>query len=145
MEYTKTRTCAYSCCNYCLLSKHTEILTVLQYRAIFLFFSGPVTKLVRVFMLGNRRPWVRSPAMTYQSLNMVLAAPCLALKTYWVELGQVMWLGVVSSVKGMILQWSNTYHKSEHWAACQKHCCDMTEKLLKTMLNPNKQQLLSVF
>ena len=46
--------------------------------------------------------------------------------------------GIVSSVRGMILQCRNTIKVSIEFPV--QHCRDMTEKLLKATLNPNKQQ-----
>ena len=78
-----------------------------------------------------------------KSLKMVLAAPCLALKTYGVEAGlvnpvagcdwvwyYVKWLGHDTSVR--------QHYKSEHWAPFRNQILViMTEKLLKVMLNQN--------
>ena len=78
---------------------------------------------------------------------MVLAAPRLALKTYGVELGlvdqcqdNVTGCGIISSVWGMILQWGSTIKVSIELPVATRHRCDMTEKLLQAMFNPNKQQ-----
>ena len=48
--------------------------------------------------------------------------------------------GIVSSVWGMILQCCNTIKVSIELPVATRHHCDMTEKLLKAALNPNKQQ-----
>ena len=49
-----------------------------------------------------------------------------------------MWLGVAScQVWDMILQWGSTNKVSIELPATTRHRSDMTEKLLKAMLNPN--------
>ena len=47
----------------------------------------------------------------------------------------------MSSVWGMIFQWGSTIKVSIELAVATRHHRDMTEKLLKAMLNPNKQQI----
>ena len=46
----------------------------------------------------------------------------------------------MSSVSGMILQWGSTIKVSMELPVATRPFRDMTEKLLKAMLNPNKQQ-----
>ena len=46
----------------------------------------------------------------------------------------------MSSVWGMIIQWGSTIKVSMDLPVTTRHRRDMTEKLLKAMLNPNKQQ-----
>ena len=46
----------------------------------------------------------------------------------------------VSSVWGMILQWGSTIKVSIELPVATRNRRDMTEKLLKATLNPNKQQ-----
>ena len=48
--------------------------------------------------------------------------------------------GIMSSVWGMILQWDSTIKVSTELPVATRDCRDMTEKLLKVMLNPNKQK-----
>ena len=48
--------------------------------------------------------------------------------------------GIVSSVWGTILQCRNTIKVSTELPIATRHRRDMTEKLLKATLNPNKQQ-----
>ena len=48
--------------------------------------------------------------------------------------------GIMSSVWGMILQWRNIIKVSTERPDATRHRRDMTEKLLKATLNPNKQQ-----
>ena len=63
-------------------------------------------------------------------------------QTYGVELGldwpsvRIMWLSVVSC---MILQWGSTIKVSIELLVATRHWRDMTYKLLKAMLNQNKQ------
>ena len=68
-------------------------------------------------------------------------------QTYGVELGlvdpvqvNVSGCGVMSSVLGMILHWGSTIRVSIELPVSTRHHRDMTEKLWKAMLNPNKQQ-----
>ena len=49
----------------------------------------------------------------------------------------------MSSIWGMILQWGSTMKVSIELPVATRHRRDMTDKLLKAMLNPNKQQHLS--
>ena len=46
----------------------------------------------------------------------------------------------MSSVWGMIVQWDSTIKVSTELPVATRHHRDMTEKLLKATLNPNKQQ-----
>ena len=46
----------------------------------------------------------------------------------------------MTSVWGMILQWGSTTKVSTELPVATRHRRDMTEKLLKATLNPNKQQ-----
>ena len=48
--------------------------------------------------------------------------------------------GIMSSAWGMILQWGSTIKVSIELLVATRHRRDMTEKLLKATLNPNKQQ-----
>ena len=51
----------------------------------------------------------------------------------------------MSSVWDMILQWGSTVKVSTELPVVTSHRRDMTEKLLKATLNPNKQQQQQVF
>ena len=48
--------------------------------------------------------------------------------------------GIMSSVRGMLLQGGSTIKVSIERPVATRHRRDMTEKLLKVTLNPNKQQ-----
>ena len=50
----------------------------------------------------------------------------------------------MSSVCGMILQWGSAIKVSNELPVVTRHRRDMTEKLLKATLNPNKQQQLFI-
>ena len=80
-----------------------------------------------------------------KSLKMVLAAPRLALRftgsTQYQD--NVTGCGIMPSVWHMILQWGSTIKVSIELPVATRHRRDMTEKLLKATLNPNKQQLNS--
>ena len=56
---------------------------------------------------------------------------------------RIMWLGIMSSVWDMILQWGSTIKVSIELPVATRHRRDMTEKLLKAALNPNSHTPLS--
>ena len=104
--------------------------------------QAPVAQLVECLLRGKGgHGFDPGPRHTKVIKN---AALCLALRltgragTGWRSV-RIIWL-IISSVFGMILQWGSTIKVSIELPVADRHCRDMTEKLLKVTLNRNKQQ-----
>ena len=108
-------------------------------------YTDPVAQLVECSLrgMGGHR-FIRGRNIP-KSLKMVLAAPRLTLRLAGESLDwsaqyqdNVTGCCIMSSVGGMILQWGSTKKVSTEFLVATRHRCDMTEKILKTMWNPNK-------
>ena len=103
-------------------------------------WTGPGSSVARVSASRNGRSQVRPRAATYQCRQN--GTRSLGTQTDGSTQCQDNVTGccIMLSAWGMILQWASTIKVSIELPVANRHSRDMTEKLLKATLNPNKQQ-----